>query len=334
MKLGICSNWGDDTEAYRTEVRTAAELDYGIVGIGDSPAGWRDLIVSMTLASMDAPKATIASMVTSPFMRHPLVTANAFSTLEEIAPGRVALGLATGGSTVVAIGRNRATQKQIREEFDALQALFRGDATEFEGRPVSHLRYPAKVPIYYSAFGPKALALAGERADGAILFASAQNLPELRERIAAVRAGAEAAGRNPDDVDIWVISFASVRPTREESIEDLKAFIAVNALTICMAPEKLAETPEELRPKIVEFGQRYDVSAHVKVGGPNTAMMDELGLTDYLSQFDTTMGTVEETAEVLRQVADMGASAFIAALPGHAAPLETIRGLAAARDAM
>ena len=62
--------------------------------------------------------------------------------------------------------------------------------------------------------------------------------------------------------------------------------------------------------------------------------MDELGLCDYLSQFDTTKLDEAGTTEMLRELEAMGVSTFIAALPGHADPLPTIRGLGAARDAM
>ena len=62
--------------------------------------------------------------------------------------------------------------------------------------------------------------------------------------------------------------------------------------------------------------------------------MEELGLEPFLSNLDTTAGTVEEVAETLRAIAAMGVSTFIAALPGHADPLTAIQGLSAARDAM
>jgi alkanesulfonate monooxygenase SsuD/methylene tetrahydromethanopterin reductase-like flavin-dependent oxidoreductase (luciferase family) len=334
MRLGICSNWGADVEAYRTEIRTAAEHGFEVVGIGDSPAGWQDLIVSMTLATIDAPNATISPMVTSPFLRHPLVSAGAMCSLDSLAPGRIAYGLATGGSTVIALGRGRATQSEIRAEFAALKGLFAGQSIEWEGRKVSPLRFARPIPIYYSAFGPKAIALAGELADGVILFAGAEHLDDLRSRIAALSDAAVAAGRRASEIDIWVISFASVRPTRAQAIADLKAFISVNALTIAMSPERLGQAPEHLRDQILEYQRRYDVTKHVVVGGSNSALMDELGLTDYLASFDTTMGDVPTTAGVLRELAAMGVSTFIASLPGHAAPLETIRGIAAARAAM
>src|SRR5688572_4069403 len=111
MKLGICSNWGTSLEGFREEVRLASDLGYDLVTIGDSPAGWHELYVSMTLAAIDAPNAVLASLVTSPFMRHPLVTAASACTLDDLTGGRVVLGLATGGSTVMAIGRPPANQE-------------------------------------------------------------------------------------------------------------------------------------------------------------------------------------------------------------------------------
>lgn len=272
-------------------------------------------------------------MVTSPFLRHPLAAANALCSIDDLSGGRVALGLATGGSTVLAIGRMPATQLEIRAEFAALKALFAGEPIEWEARPVKPLRFPKPIPIYYSAFGPKALALAGEAADGVILFAGEQHLDDLAQRIAAVRAAAQAAGRDPRAIDIWVVSYASVRPTRQAALDDLEAFIAVNAMAM-RTPDAIARIPTQFRAKVLDFQSRYDPTEHVVVGGRNFALMKELGLTDYLSAFDTLAGPVEAAADMLRALEALGVSTFIAALPGHADPQATIRGLAAARDAM
>jgi 5,10-methylenetetrahydromethanopterin reductase len=334
MKLGICSNWGPDLETYRTEIRTAAAHGYEAIGIGDTPAGWHDMIISLTLAAIDAPGAILTPMVTAPFLRHPLASVNAFSSLYDISGGRAVYGLATGGSNVMAMGRGRATQEEIRTEFKALRDLFAGRGTEWQGKKISPYRMARPVPIYYSAFAPKAFALAGEMADGVILFTGNQQLDQLQGKIDAVHAGARAAGRDPKEVDIWVISFTSVRPTRAECIADLMAFIAVNAITISRSPERMAATPEKEREKIKEFRRRYDVTEHVVVGGKNTALMEELGLTDYLSPFSTTMGNVQEVTEFLRKLEGMGVSTFFASLPGHGDPLATVRDLANARAAM
>jgi alkanesulfonate monooxygenase SsuD/methylene tetrahydromethanopterin reductase-like flavin-dependent oxidoreductase (luciferase family) len=334
MKIGLCSNWGADIAAFRAEMRAAARHGFDVIGIGDSPAAWHDLFLSMAIALDEVPNAIVAPMVSAPFLRHPLVSANAISSLHDYSGGRVAYGLATGGSNVIAMGRGRATQAEVRTEFAALRALLAGEGIAWEGRNISPLRFPRKVPIYYSAFGPKAMELAGQLADGVMLFTGEHQLDELRAKIAAVHAAARAAGRDPAEVDIWVLSFTAVRPTSAEAIEDLKAFISVNALTIAMSPELLAKTPEGMREKILEFHRRYDVADHVVVRGRNVALMEELGLTDYLSRFDTSTGDVAATAAMLRELAAMGVSTFIGTSPGHADPLAMIAGLAAARDAM
>lgn len=333
MKLGICSLWGEKLEDFQAQIRLASDLGYELITVGDSPAGWRELYVSLTLAAQLAPTARIAPLVTSPFMRHPLVSANALCSLDELTGGRVALGLATGGSTILAVGRRPATQAEMRAELAAYRAAFAGQGFEWDGRPVKPLRFARPVPIFYSAFGPKALALAGELADGVIVFAGHEHLEQTAAKIAAVRDAATRAGRDADGIEVWATSYVSVRPTRAQAIDDLKAFIAVNAMAL-RTPEALGAVPANLRPLIVEFQTRYDPTEHVVVGGRNVALLEEFGLIDYLQDFDTIAGPASVATDALRRLEAMGVSTLIAALPGHADPLETIRGLAAAREAM
>lgn len=333
MKLGICSLWGDSLEQFRNEIRLASDLGFDLITVGDSPAGWHELYVSLTLAALEAPTAQIAPMVTSPFLRHPLVTANALCSIDDLSGGRVALGLATGGSTVLAIGRMPATQLEITDEIKGLKALFAGRSIEWQGMQVKPLRFPRKIPLYYSAFGPKALALAAEQADGVVLFMGDQHLDDLERRIGVVRDAATRAGRDAAAIDIWAIGYTSIRPTRNDALRDLGAFIAVNAMAF-RTPETFARIPTQFQAKVREFQQRYDPTEHVVVDGKNVALMRELGLEEFLSEFDTFAGPVEAATPVLTRLEQMGVSTFIAALPGHAAPLETIRGLAAARAAM
>ncbi len=328
MKLGAI-HLADDLETFRREVRLSEALGYDVVGVGDSPAGWRDLIVSMTLAVEDTERAIVAPMVTSPFLRHPLALASALSTLQDFSGGRIALGFATGGSTIMALGQAPATMARTREEMAALRTLMDGAPIQWDGRDVKELRRAHRTPIYFSAFGPKALQLAGEVADGAILFAGSESLDELDRKIEAVRASAKSAGRSPDDIDMWVVSYCSVRDSRKAAIEDLKAFIVVNGMAI-RTPETLAQVPGQFRGKIEQLHARYDPSEHVVVGGRNVKLMEELGLTEFLAQFDTVAGTSEEVRATLDAIASRGVSCFFAALPGHADREGQLRRLAQA----
>jgi len=328
MKLGVEHMWGASLEDFRAEVRLSGELGYDIIGIGDSPAGWRELYISMTIAALETDNAIITPWVTSPFLRHPLVAASSLATLQSLSGGRIAMGLATGGSNVMAAGLHPANQNQIREYWDALKDLLDGKPASYEGHRIAPLHLPYKTPIYYSAFGPKALKLAGEKADGVIMFTN-MDLDLTAKKIAAVRQGAIDAGRNPDEVDIQVTAFCAIRPTRQQAIEDLKAFIVVNGMAI-RTPELLARVPEQLKPALAELQRRYDPSEHVVAGGKNARMLDDLGpeLTDYLAGFDCVMGTEDEVKSLLNGLEDLGVSAFVTNMPGHADREGNMRDLA------
>ena len=330
LRLGTCHLWGESLDSFRAEVSLADELGFSLISVGDSPAGWHELYGSLSVAAHATKNATLAPLVTAPFLRHPLINANALCTIGDMAEGRIALGFAAGGSTALATGNKQASLARLREEVGALRALFAGEPSEWEGLPVKSLRFPRRVPIYLSAMGPKTMALAGEIADGVILFTN-MDLAALDAKIAAVRAGAEAAGRDPLSVDIWVISYCSIRDSAAAAIDDLKAFLVAGGMALRL-PGALDKVPVEYHARLQEMFRRYDATEHVVVGGRNVQLMEELGLTDFLKDFDSIYGTEEEVRRVLDGIAARGVSTFIAPLPGHADPLGTIRRLGAMLD--
>src|SRR3546814_16420805 len=105
MKLGTIHNWGENLEAYRSDLRLCSDLGYDYIGIGDSPAGWHEMFLSMAIAVEETQMATVVPMVTSPFLRHPLVTAHGIASLHEMSSGRAMMGFGNGGSSVRPHGR-------------------------------------------------------------------------------------------------------------------------------------------------------------------------------------------------------------------------------------
>ncbi|MHB1594340.1 MAG: LLM class flavin-dependent oxidoreductase, partial [Streptosporangiaceae bacterium] len=86
--------------------------------------------------------------------------------------------------------------------------------------PAAHLRFDGPpVPIYLAAMGPRMLALAGEVADGALGL----SFPPERAPAAAalVRAGAEAAGRDPAAIDVPACFWCSVDDDPERAARPL-----------------------------------------------------------------------------------------------------------------
>jgi 5,10-methylenetetrahydromethanopterin reductase len=107
-------------------------------------------------------------------------------TLEEIAPGRTILGIGSGDSAVKTLGRRPTKLAAMREGVELVRRLIAGETIRFEEREMRlHASLAAPPPIYLAANGPKALALAGEIADGVITVAGleAEQVARLRERV-------------------------------------------------------------------------------------------------------------------------------------------------------
>ena len=151
---------------------SAATCDWPLSGvrrraIGDSPAGWHEMYISLTIAAQESPNATVAPYVTSPFVRHPIINANAMCSLADAYGDRFVLGLATGAG---AMSWRSATPRRTRNRYAI--TFRRCTACLRVGRGTMRVRRYRRCVMPYSAFGAKALALAGEQADGVILFTS------------------------------------------------------------------------------------------------------------------------------------------------------------------
>ena len=92
-------------------------------------------------------------------------------------------------------------------------------------------------------------------------------------------------------------------------------------------PELLARVPEKYKAPLAELHRRYDATEHVVVGGKNARLLDELGLTEFLGNFDTVAGTAEDIKRILDGLAERGVATFIANMPGHADKSGTLRRL-------
>jgi 5,10-methylenetetrahydromethanopterin reductase len=147
--------------------------DEGLDGVGvhDHPHAGRDVYVVLTLAAQRTERIQLYPATSSPNVRHPLVLASLAHSLEEIAPRRISLTVAPGFLSVRSVGRPRAGVAAMREAVVALRSLLAGQSaiytsTESRMRNVSE----TPTPVYLLAAGPRMVELAGEVADGAVLF--------------------------------------------------------------------------------------------------------------------------------------------------------------------
>lgn len=330
MRLGTIALWGRDVATFRRQVSLAEELGYDLIGVGDSPAAWQDLFVSLTVAALETRSARLTPLVTTPHLRHPAVTARAISSIAELTGGRALLTIGSGGSAMRSVGRGSgATQEEMRAFVTAARAALSAQPAAFEGRTSLPLVDVHPVPLWISADGPKGLALAGELGDGVVLSVGL-DLDLVRGKIRIVHEAAERAGRDPGSVELTGLSFPSVRPTRDEAKRDVSAFLASTAGMGLKAPHMRARIPADLLPRIEEMERRYDATQHTVVGGVNARLLEELGLTDFMLGLNAIVGSPDEVATHLQALEALGLARVLVPLPGNADPEGTLRRMAAA----
>ncbi len=154
----------------------------------------------------------VGSGVSDIWSRNPARLAATFSTLDDLAPGRVLCGLGAWWDPLaqkVGIAR-RHPLTVMREVVTALRALLANETVTFHGEWV-HLdgveldyvyqeRRPKQIPIYIGATGDRMLELAGEIADGVVLNYLVS--PGYNERaLERLEVGLARSGRALDDLD-------------------------------------------------------------------------------------------------------------------------------------
>jgi 5,10-methylenetetrahydromethanopterin reductase len=175
-------------------------------GILDSQMISRDTFVVLGQAAAHTRRLTLFPAVTNPFTRHASVLASAIQTVEELAPGRVKFVIGTGYTSASTIGRKPATLEEMRACVGMVRSLLAGEAVDFAGT-AARLGYASgrRIPVVMAASGPKAIELAGEIADGALLLVGF-NRGIVEAALGHLERGARRAGRRLEDLEvIWAV---------------------------------------------------------------------------------------------------------------------------------
>jgi 5,10-methylenetetrahydromethanopterin reductase len=196
----------------------------------------RDAVVPMAAFAASTDRIRIGSGVIDIWTRNPARLASTFSTLDDLAPGRIICGLGAWWDPLAAkvgIRRDRPL-RVMREVVQAVRALLANETVTLDGEYV-HLdgveldyvhqeRRPKDVPIYIGATGMQMMELTGEIADGAVLnylVSPAYN----RDALAALERGAAKAGRRVDDVDRPQLVVCSVDRDRRAALDGARLLV-------------------------------------------------------------------------------------------------------------
>jgi coenzyme F420-dependent glucose-6-phosphate dehydrogenase len=173
---------------------------------GEAGHAW----VWLGAAAQATERVSFGTAVTPPGPRyHPVLIAQAWATMEVMYPGRPYLGVGSGEAlNEVPLGAEwpspKAQVERMEEALEMIRALWDGKRLSGAGDHFAakgaylHTRPEGRrPPLYVSAFGPKAAAVAGRQGDGLWTLADPESVPEILD---AYRGAAEDAGREPGEI--------------------------------------------------------------------------------------------------------------------------------------
>ncbi|KUF16348.1 TIGR03842 family LLM class F420-dependent oxidoreductase [Streptomyces silvensis] len=273
----------------------------------DSAVLWQEPFVIHSRILEHTDHLTVGPMVTNPTTRSWEVTASTFATLNDMYGNRTVCGIGRGDSAMRVAGRRPDTLARLGACIDAVRDLAEGREADVDGQ---RLRIPwvrdGKLPVWMAAYGPKALALAGQKADGLILQLADPCLTEWM--VKAVRAAAADAGRDPAAVTICVAAPAYVSADLDHAREQCRWFggMVGNHVADLVARygEHSSAVPEELTAYI-EQREGYDYRHHGRAGNPDTAFVPD----EIVDRF-CLIGPVAAHIEKLRTLKDLGVDQF------------------------
>lgn len=193
----------------------ADELGYDLFSLSDHLHSERptdDPFTTLSWLAGQTRRIELATNVLALPYRPPPVVAKIAETLDRLSGGRFVLGLGGGGydAEFHAFGLTERTggQKIVgqREAITILRGLWSGKPTTLAGQEFSvhgaRIDPPAArpIPIWLGSYGPRALALTGELADGWLPSIGRVGLDGARRMRTAVLTAATRAGRDPASI--------------------------------------------------------------------------------------------------------------------------------------
>lgn len=158
--------------------------------------------MTLALAAARTRRIGLGPGVLIPSLRHPMVTASAIATLVTLAPDRVAIGVGSGFTGRLAMGKRPLKWADVATYVGTVQALLRGEMVEIDGAKARMLHGPGQaparpivVPWLIGAEGPMGQEVARQVGDGLFSSTGAAGLPwTVRLAFGTVLDGAEDPG--------------------------------------------------------------------------------------------------------------------------------------------
>jgi probable F420-dependent oxidoreductase len=306
MDFGLVLQTDPPAQRVVDRMRVAEDGGFRYGWTFDSHVLWQEPFVIYPRILAATKSMIIGPMVTNPGTRDWSVTASLFATLNDMFGNRTVCGIGRGDSSRRVIGQPPMSLATLSEAMRVIKDLA-------EGREVTHhgvaIRIPwvrdGKLEIWMAAYGPKALRLVGEQADGFILQTADPDI--ARWTIGAVREAALDAGRDPEDITMCVAAPAYVGDDLAHERDQLRWFggMVGNHVADLVARYGTSGAVPAALTDYITGRQGYDYSHHGRAGNPATDFVPD----EIVDRF-CLLGSAAAHVDRLHELAALGVSHF------------------------
>jgi len=289
--------------------RRAEAAGFSHVWTFDSHLLWQEPFVIYSQILAQTERVIVGPMVTNPGTRDWTVTASLFATLNEMYGNRTVCGIGRGDSALRTLGYPPTTIAELRDCVTVIRELAHGRTADYRGRPV---RFPwvsgGALEMWIAAYGPRALALAGEVGDGYILQLADPDIAAWM--IASVRDAAERAGRDPAAIRFCVAAPAYVGDDLAHQRDQCRWFggMVGNHVADIVRRYGTGAGPAGVPKALTDYitgRQGYDYAEHGRAGNSHTGFVPD----EIVDRF-CLLGPVSAHLEKLAALRDLGVDQF------------------------
>src|SRR5579859_1215033 len=264
-------------------VRRAEELGFSHAWFFDTQMLNADPFVAMAAAAMKTTKINLGTGVLIPSNRIAPVAANAFASLNKLAPGRIVCGVSTGFTGRRTMGLGAVKLADMQEYIRIVQALWRGETVEMElegkRRPIRFMNTELglinvedPIPLYIAASGPRARALTAKL--GAAWIDNVADVERGAATLEQMRGAWQEAGHSRDELQ--AVAWIGGAVLEEGEPVDGPRGMALAAPRAAMLLHRAADTalagypaPLAMLPEFAEAAEAY--IAHARKFEPKDA---------------------------------------------------------------
>jgi probable F420-dependent oxidoreductase len=307
MEFGLVAQTNAPAKKVIELAQRAEEAGFTHFWTFDSCVLWQEPFVIYSQILSSTSRIKVGPMVTNPQTRDWTVTASLFATLNDMFGPRTVCGIGRGDSAVRYTGGSPSSLATLGECMGVIKELAEGREALIRDTTV---QIPwvkdGQLDVWMAAYGPKALELAGRRADGLILQLADPFV--VNWAIETANRAVLSAKKKTEAFTVCVAAPAYVGEDLAHQRDQVRWFGGMVGNHVADIVERYGSDSSVVPPALTDYikGRKgYDYSHHGKAGNPSTEFVPD----EIIDRF-CLLGPVEQHRKRLGELESLGVNQF------------------------